>query len=234
MQPVPERFWVMVNQTGGGDYCWPWMGAVLSHRGGYGSVAWGKRHWRAHRLAYMLATGVDPAALCVLHSCDNPPCCNPTHLFLGTRADNSNDMKLKGRSATGNRNGQRTHPASRHFGDRNGMRKHPERVTRGSCHPLSKLTEAEVTVIRRRARDGESGVAIARDFPLSPRSIRKIIAGDRWRHVGGAVSRRAEGQCVRCGAAYSVGQPWQRFCSVVCNKAQWHAAHPKLRTRVSN
>lgn len=87
-----ERFWAKVDQSGGAEACWPWMGG--RHKFGYGNV---EHDVRAHRLAWELANGPIPAGLHVLHRCDNPPCCNARHLFIGTDADNVADMRAKGR-----------------------------------------------------------------------------------------------------------------------------------------
>jgi len=93
--PTRERLLAMVRIheiTG----CWEWAG----HRNlkGYGSAWDGKTMTRAHRVAYRVFVGAIPEGLFVLHRCDNPPCCNPEHLFLGTHLDNMEDMRNKGRS----------------------------------------------------------------------------------------------------------------------------------------
>lgn len=76
------------------DECWPWM-LSLSAGTGYGSA--GKHGPSAHRRAYMLTYGSIPVGMYVLHRCDNPPCCNPAHLVLGSQADNMRDCAQKGR-----------------------------------------------------------------------------------------------------------------------------------------
>ncbi len=73
--------------------CWKWRGAKLKH--GYGRYSGGLL---AHRIAYELLVGPIPESLLVLHSCDNPECTNPKHLFLGTHSDNAKDMVSKGRN----------------------------------------------------------------------------------------------------------------------------------------
>jgi hypothetical protein len=93
-----ERFWAKVD-IGGPDECWPWTAGT--YRKGYGQFnagpPWHPNH--AHRYAWIYTYG-DPGELHVLHSCDNPPCCNPAHLFLGTNADNMADKVAKGRQRT--------------------------------------------------------------------------------------------------------------------------------------
>lgn len=91
---TPEEFWTKVER-GGPDECWPWTAATRGD--GYGVLNERGKTTVAHRRAFALASGPIPAGLCVCHSCDNPPCCNPTHLWLGTIADNNRDMFEKGR-----------------------------------------------------------------------------------------------------------------------------------------
>ena len=77
------------------DECWPWLGC--KHRQGYGQFAIGRKPQLAHRLSFLYFNGFLPRDLKVCHSCDNPPCCNPNHLFLGTQKDNVQDWVDKGK-----------------------------------------------------------------------------------------------------------------------------------------
>lgn len=79
--------------------CWEWTGATT--RGGYGQVMDGRKNLRAHRAAYLLFVGDIPAGMHVCHSCDNPLCINPDHLWLGTDAQNVKDKVMKGRANRG-------------------------------------------------------------------------------------------------------------------------------------
>jgi hypothetical protein len=88
---APERFWARVEKLSTG--CWEWSGFRNLARGGYGYVE-GRR---AHRVAWELANGPIPEGLHVCHRCDNPPCCNPSHLWLGTDLDNARDKIAKRR-----------------------------------------------------------------------------------------------------------------------------------------
>jgi hypothetical protein len=155
-----SRFNAKVDRSGGPDACWPWMASTRDR--GYGQFSVGGREGAippTHRLAFVLATGQVPADdVCVLHRCDNPPCCNPAHLFLGTRADNAHDRDSKGRG---------TAPP----------------VTQGEQHYDARLTETDVRAIREATARGESQTWIAKRFGVSATAIRKIDKRQTWRHV---------------------------------------------------
>ena len=137
--------------------CWLWAGTLDG--GGYGVFFWGphgRKHKGAHRVAYA-AFVADPGALHVCHRCDNPRCCNPEHLFLGTPAQNHRDKVAKGRANTPN-------------GERSGS---------------SKLTADCVLGIVRRLEAGDRQADIAKDYGVSAPVISYISTGKAWQHVTG-------------------------------------------------
>ena len=92
-----QRFWAMVEKSDLPNACWLWTGHKT--KDGYGKLymqSFGYQIY-THRISYMLAYGSIPIGFHVLHRCDNPPCCNPSHLFLGTQQDNMRDREAKGR-----------------------------------------------------------------------------------------------------------------------------------------
>lgn len=205
-------FWSKVDKSGGPDACWPWT--AHTRRRGYGCIRLPGRNVVAHRYAWALTHGAEPTPdRFVCHRCDNPPCCNPAHLFLGDAAANMADMASKGRAATGDRHGSKTHPERvprgdrsgsrtkpesiprgdlhwnrRHperkpWGDRNGARKHPERLTRGEAHHLARLTEESVRSIRANAAAGVDARSIAAEHGVYPSTIRNVVLRHTWKHV---------------------------------------------------
>ena len=97
-----KYFWNKVDQSGGPDSGWLWTGANTGR--GYGHLRINKIDFTSHRVSWELHNGEIPQDAHVLHSCDNPSCVNPRHLFLGNTILNSQDMKLKDRSNRGSRN----------------------------------------------------------------------------------------------------------------------------------
>jgi hypothetical protein len=100
-EPIEERLWRGVDRSGGPDACWPWLGATSKRYGRL--VSWDlaakRQRWhQAHRVAWESHHRARALDFDVLHTCDNPPCCNPAHLWLGTHADNMADKAAKGRA----------------------------------------------------------------------------------------------------------------------------------------
>lgn len=179
-----EAFWSRVDRSGGVGLCWPWQGG---QEGGYGRLRWGNRHRMAHVMAWVLTHGEPPPDKpCVLHNCpagDNPLCCNPLHLWVGTRAENNADCRAKGRHNCGRgaRASLRLHPESRSFGDRNGARTKPERHARGERGGGAKLTADQVSQIRAlHAARTHSNVRIGKMFQISGVQVGNIVRGKSW------------------------------------------------------
>lgn len=177
-----KRFWSKVDKLAGPNECWPWTDGKDSY--GYGQMWAGRKNFKSHRVAWVIASGENPAELCVCHRCDNRKCCNPAHLFLGTTADNMSDRGSKGRQARGDRSGSRLHPERRARGGRNGAHTKPERRPRGEANGSSKLMASQVLTIRAiYAAGGITKMALGAQFGVKDSIIGKIINRKLWRHV---------------------------------------------------
>jgi hypothetical protein len=152
---IEARFWAKVDKrTAGG--CWEWNGSRKAR--GYGQINAGGRGGamlKAHRVSWAIHFGSIPDGLHVLHRCDNPPCVNPDHLFLGTNKDNASDCKSKGRKAS-------------LAGEQNGR---------------AKLNCGAVLAIRALASEGVSRDEIKDRFAISRTTVREIIERKKWSHV---------------------------------------------------
>ena len=109
---------------------------------------------KAHRISYEMEYRSVPPSMCVLHTCDNPPCVNPKHLFIGSQKDNIADAHSKGRMRNG--------------------------VSLGSAHGRSKLTEAQVSII---LKDNRTHEKIAKDYKVDRSTVSFIKQRRTWRHV---------------------------------------------------
>lgn len=162
MKQIADRFWSKVDIRGP-DECWPWLAA--KSEGGYGFFSVGYTMRNAHRVAYALARGIDPATLDstihVLHSCDNRPCCNPAHLHDGTNAINMAEKASRGRCAD----------------------------FRGERHPNAVLTNRVVQRIRELAGTGYSYAKIGAEIGTDESNVGLIVRGKAWAHVPRLVRR---------------------------------------------
>ena len=150
------RFWRSVDRSGGDDACWPWL--LSKKEKGYGQfvVRRGDRqkNYRAHRYAYFLTNGDWPKAN-ACHSCDNPSCCNPSHLWDGDDLANQRDSIAKGRA----------------------------KKAVGSAASKAKLTEEQVMEIRALAESGVSQASLSRRYGVNRYSISALVHRRTWRHV---------------------------------------------------
>ena len=148
---MEARFVSKLDKTSSPKGCWIWIAGTSGN--GYGGFKIDDKMFRSHRVAFEMWKGRIPDGQLVRHKCDDPLCCNPEHLELGTTADNVNDRQERNRQSKG--------------GDRYN----------------SKLTEDDVREIRMLLRTGITGVEIARRFGVSQDAISKIKSGRNWKHI---------------------------------------------------
>lgn len=148
IRPTADRFWEKVDKSGN---CWLWT----AHRDkdGYGTFWLDNKNRRATAISYELAGGLVEAGKLICHTCDNPPCVRPSHLFVGTHLDNHKDRNRKHRQAVGEKHGR------------------------------AKLAEVDVRNILARLERRESVSALAHEFQVSPGSIYFIASGRNWRWI---------------------------------------------------
>lgn len=178
---LEERFWDNVDKNPGhgpnGD-CWLWTGTKTWC--GYGRIVEKGRTIRAHRLSYEIHHGTSLGSLFACHRCDFPPCVNPDHIFPGTAKDNAVDRNMKGRTATGDRNGSKTHPEAMPRGDSHYRKLRPYKTIEGEKNGRAKLTLEQVIQIRLRFDSGEKRSELAKEFGVSWTAINKACNGDNW------------------------------------------------------
>lgn len=95
--PVPVRLDRLIERDDTGKGCWLWKGSA--NHGGYGTISIDGRTRLAHRVAYETYVGPIPKGMFILHICDNPPCCNPSHHRIGSHEENMRDMAEKNRGS---------------------------------------------------------------------------------------------------------------------------------------
>jgi hypothetical protein len=137
--------------------CWEWRGFKL--HAGHGQAKWKGYPRKAHRLAYAAFVG-EPGALVVCHHCDNPPCCNPAHLFAGTKGDNNKDAHRKGRYA------------NRDFSS------HARR--KGIDHPCLKVTREVYGAMFELHEMGATNREIARWMFINENIVGRVLSGKHF------------------------------------------------------
>ena len=149
-KPIESRYWSKVDKTA---ECWNW---TAGRSQGYGNFGLGKgKVIRSHQMAWTLTYGPIPAGMAICHKCDNRLCCRPDHLFLGTQADNMEDMRAKARAS------------------------------QGSTRPLAKLDDTKVREMREIYAAGGIGFKkLGQMYGVTAGVAHEAVTGRTWKHVG--------------------------------------------------
>lgn len=153
LDPPHVRMWARVDKSGGPDACWIWQGARNDR--GYGQIRQGRSVLYTHRMALESVSEPAQSGLFALHRCDNPPCCNPSHLSWGKASDNMRDCVAKGRN----------------------------KPNRGELSGRSILTEESVIAIRQLSASGRSNSSLAKQFGVHTRTVRGVVMRENWTHI---------------------------------------------------
>lgn len=149
-----ERFFESFEKLSTTD-CWEWTSYKANF--GYGKLRANGREVRAHRFSYEYFVGPIPNGLCVLHKCDNPPCVNPKHLYIGTKRDNARDMIERGRAY--------------------------QPPTQGEYNSQAKLHDGDIHVIRYLVECGLKQTHVANFLGISKHQVNSIVHKRSWAHV---------------------------------------------------
>lgn len=153
-----DAFWSKVDIANNTRECWNWRSAKKPS--GYGNVTIDKKYRLAHRVAFELANGPIPPGFIVCHICDNPSCCNPQHLMLGTVKSNAADMLIKNRQVKA------------------------QYASRGVNNTNAKLTNEDVLRIRELYRNKSlNQYELSDKFGVSQTCIGSIVRRTTWRHI---------------------------------------------------
>ena len=157
--PMPEilisdlmRFWSKVDRKRKNE-CWNWIGCKNKNENGYGLLSINNKMYRTHRLSYFIHYNEDPRESLICHICNNPPCVNPNHLFLGDYSKNIKQAYMDNR-----------------------------RSSKGILNTHSKLQESDIKEIKR-MQGTISGYEVAGIFCVIPSTIYKIWRGELWSHI---------------------------------------------------
>ena len=161
IQSSIDSFWAKIKKSD----CWLWQAAKTEK--GYGVFGIEGLTKKAHRVAFELTRGKIPTGLCVLHRCDTPACCNPDHLFLGTRAENNADMVAKGRHVPGSTKTPFPQCSYRH----------------GEGHHAAKMTRQKVAAMRKDREAGISFSKLGEKYGVNGSAAYKICSGLLWKDV---------------------------------------------------
>jgi hypothetical protein len=149
-----SRFWSYVHRRQD-HQCWNWVGSTMQKRGGYGQLRLNGTTYKAHRVSWLIHFGKLPDEPVLRHMCNNPLCCNPTHLLPGSYKDNHDDMRQANRMFV---------PVS----------------PKGEEHHSSRLTEDQVLAIFQSDRPGTE---LAAKYGVTKSMISRIRTGRSWKHV---------------------------------------------------
>ncbi|RYE67377.1 MAG: HNH endonuclease [Oxalobacteraceae bacterium] len=131
--------------------CWEWQGLRCPR--GYGRTTLNRKQMPAHRASWVIHKGEIDGGLFVLHKCDNKPCVNPSHLYLGTHVENARDRAERGQAASGERSGR------------------------------AKLSVIQVAAIKEALAAGSSCASLGREYGVHRQTIHKIKNGENWYHA---------------------------------------------------
>lgn len=158
-KPLEQRLHdaIKINNNG----CWEWV--KNRNKDGYGGLRYKSKTWMAHRLSYTFYKGPIPEGMLVCHKCDNPPCINPDHLFIGNNSDNMMDAYRKGRWK--------------------GVLGYRKKTCKGENHWYSKFKPEIILEIRKLFKSGLRIIDICNKYNMNHATVSDICKRRSWKHL---------------------------------------------------